>query len=52
MLMRPGLLYRAAMEGVTFGLVAGMHRMKASGVAARWVHQGLPLTLAPLVLYI
>ncbi|PRW34012.1 Xylulokinase [Chlorella sorokiniana] len=33
-LMRPGLLYRAAMEGATFTLLAGMQRMKDYGLAA------------------
>ena len=33
-LMRPGLLYRAAMEGATFTLLAGMQRMKDYGIAA------------------
>lgn len=33
-LIRPGLLYRAAMEGATFSLVAGMQRMQDFGVAA------------------
>ncbi len=32
--MRPGLLYRAAMEGATFTLLAGMQRMKDYGIAA------------------
>ena len=33
-LMRPGLLYRAAMEGATFTLLAGMLRMRDYGLAA------------------
>lgn len=31
-LMRPGLLYRAALEGVTLSLLAGLRRMEALGV--------------------
>ena len=32
--LRPGLLYRAAMEGATFALAAGVDRLKELGVAA------------------
>eukprot|EP00887_Chlorella_sp_A99_P008128 scaffold12.g8128.t1 len=31
-LLRPGLLYRAALEGCTFSLLAGLRRMEAHGV--------------------
>lgn len=33
-LFRPGLLFRAAMEGATFGLLGGMRRMQDFGLAA------------------
>lgn len=33
--MRPGLLYRAALEGATFSLYAGMRRMEEHGAVAR-----------------
>ncbi len=32
--LRPGLLYRAALEGATFSLYAGMQRMKEHGAVA------------------
>lgn len=31
-LLRPGLLYRAAMEGATFSLVAGLRRVQDLGL--------------------
>lgn len=34
-MLRPGLLYRAAMEGATFSLLAGMRRLQDYGLAAR-----------------
>lgn len=33
-LLRPGLLYRAAMEGATFSLLAGLRQMQVYGVEA------------------
>ncbi|KAL4436739.1 hypothetical protein ABPG75_003878 [Micractinium tetrahymenae] len=33
-MLRPGLLYRAAMEGATFSLLAGMRRLQEYGLAA------------------
>jgi len=35
-LLRPGLLYRAALEGATFSLVAGLERMQARGRVCSW----------------
>lgn len=37
MLSRPGLLYRAALEGATLSLYAGLQRMVALGLAPREV---------------
>lgn len=33
-MLRPGLLFRAAMEGATFSLLAGMRRLQDYGLAA------------------
>ena len=33
MIRRPGLMYRAALEGVTFSLLSGVNQMKALGVS-------------------